>query len=249
MSGKSPASPEASILLVEDDRKLAGLVVEYLQGEGFKVDWEARGDGVAERVVADPPDLVILDVMLPGIDGFEVCRRLRPAFAGPVLMLTARGDEIDEVVGLELGADDYVAKPVRPRVLLTRIRTLLRREARRRGAGAEPVGGGTDPAPHRRIAVGRIVIDSGCRTVTNGGREVELTTAEFDLLWLLALRCGHIVTRDEIYSSLRGIEYDGLDRSIDLRVARLRRKLGDDGRRPRLIKSVRGSGYLLATVP
>jgi DNA-binding response OmpR family regulator len=174
-----------------------------------------------------------------------VCKQVRERYAGPILMLTALGDEVDEVVGLELGADDYVAKPASPRKLLARVRTLLRRAGGATDAGET----GAATASERRIELGDLVVDESSRAVTLGGAPVELTTAEFDLLWLLARHAGEVLSRDRIYEELRGIAWDGLDRSIDLRVARLRRKLGDDARHPRRIKSVRGAGYLLAVTP
>jgi len=229
-------SPARRILVVEDDAKLADLVREYLERNGYAVDVEPRGDRASERIPEEAPDLVVLDLMLPGMDGLEVCRRVRSSYSGPILMLTARGEEADEVAGLEIGADDYVPKPVRPRVLLARIGSLLRRVE------------DSAVAP-RRIEIGLLAIDDASREVILDGRRVELTTAEYDLLGFLAARAGRVVPREEIFRGLRGIEWDGLDRSIDLRVARLRRKLGDDGKRPRLIKSVRGTGYMLAGDP
>ena len=226
------------ILIVEDDLKLAELVREFLDGAGYRAAVESRGDRAAERIPREQPDLVVLDLMLPGLDGLEVLRRVRGLYHGAVLILTARGEEVDEVVGLELGADDYMAKPVRPRLLLARVGNLLRRRRERETRGsAEPQG---------RIELGSLVIDAAARTVAVAGRPVDLTTAEFDLLWLLAVHAGQVLTREQIYGDLRGIAYDGLDRSIDLRVARLRKKLGDDGKQPQHIKSVRGVGYLLA---
>ncbi|HNZ04638.1 MAG TPA: response regulator transcription factor, partial [Myxococcota bacterium] len=162
-------------------------------------------------------------------------------YPGPIMMLTALSDEVDEVVGLEVGADDYLAKPVRPRLLLARIHNLLRR------MNAD----GEDRAitGERVITIEDLVIDPGSRSVRLGSREIDLTTAEFDLLYYLAERVGQVIDRNDIYRDLRGMEWDGLDRSIDLRVARLRRKIGDDARHPRRIKSVRGSGYLLVDKP
>ncbi len=226
------------ILLVEDDVRLAQLVKEYLEAsDALEVSIEGRGDRAVERIVAEQPDLVILDVMLPGMDGLTVCKRVRDRYAGPILMLTALGDEVDEVVGLELGADDYVAKPASPRKVLARVRTLLRRV---------PVASEASSGPGGVLTVGELVVDPGRRAVSVAGREVELTTAEFDLLHLLARHAGQTLEREAIYRELRGIEWDGLDRSIDLRVLRLRKKLGDDAAHPRFIKSVRGVGYLLA---
>ena len=221
------------ILLVEDDLKLAALVKEYLEQNDFTVQVEPRGDRANDAIAQTEPDLVILDIMLPGMDGLTVCRHARPTYAGPILMLTARGEDLDEVVGLEVGADDYLRKPVRPRVLLARIRTLLRRSASPPGAAVAD----------RRLVLGSVVVDAGRRVASVDGDEVELTSAEFDLLWLLAQNVGEPMSRDRIYRELRGIEHDGVDRSIDLRISRLRSKLGDS--HAVLIKSVRGVGYQL----
>jgi len=226
------------ILLVEDDLKLAALVREFLEGAGFQVDVEPRGDLAAQRIVAENPDLVVLDLMLPGMDGLSVCRQVRPRYRQPILMLTALGDEVDEVVGLEVGADDYLVKPVRPRLLLARIHSLLRR------IGTFPTA--ADGDGEQVLRVGGLVLDAARRSVTMDEVEIDLTTTEFDLLWYLAARAGQVVTRESLYVDLRGVAWDGLDRSIDIAVARLRRKLGDDGKHPQIVKSVRGSGYLLA---
>ncbi len=221
-----------SILLVEDDFKLAALVKEYLEQQEFDVEVVSSGSRANAVIRDSQPDLVILDIMLPGKDGLAVCRDARPDFTGPILMLTARAEDLDEVVGLEVGADDYLKKPVRPRVLLARIRTLLRRIG---APGAVP--------SSRRIELGSLVVDASQRMAIRDGSAVDLTTAEFDLLWLLALYAGEPLSRDRIYRELRGIEHDGIDRSIDLRISRLRSKLGDKD--ASLIKSVRGVGYQL----
>lgn len=226
---------QSRILLVEDDRELATMVADYLAPHGFVVSIEGRGDRVVERVRAESYDVVILDVNLPGMDGLTVCRMVRPTFKGPIMILTARGDEVDEVVGLEVGADDYLAKPVRPRVLLARVRAQLRKTAT---PGSAPSG--------NRIAIGALLVDAGRRTVEMNGQEVKLTSAEFDLLWLLAEHVGQVVTRGNLHQRIHGVVYDGLDRSIDLRISRLRKKLGDDPDDPQRIKSVRGMGYLLS---
>jgi len=236
----------ARVLLVEDDARLADLVGEYLTENGFDVSFEARGDTAVERIIDDNPDLVVLDLMLPGLDGLEVCRRVRSDFDGGILMLTARGDEIDEVVGLEVGADDYLPKPVRPRLLLAHLTALLRRVRSAIAADEAAWEGAQPPTGEGAIKVGPLAIDPRTRNATMRGEVLDLTTAEFDLLLLLAQNAGEVMTRDQIYLDLRGIEYDGLDRSVDLRVTRLRRKLGDDARNPELLKSVRGVGYLLA---
>ncbi len=229
------------ILLVEDDLRLAALVREFLTSKGFAVDTEVRGDLAPDRIIDENPDLVILDLMLPGLDGLSVCRKVRPVYPGPIMMLTALSDEVDEVVGLEVGADDYLAKPVKPRLLLARIQNLLRRM--NVAVEEKPVEGDS------MVTVDDIRIDPRRRSVEIAGREIDLTTAEFDLLYYLASHAGQIIERDDIYRELRGIEWDGLDRSIDLRVARLRRKIGDDARHPKRIKSVRGSGYLMVDKP
>lgn len=220
------------ILIVEDDERLRTLTAEYLQGNGMEVAQVDNGEEAIRLIQRDNPDLVVLDLMLPGVDGLGVCREVKPAFRNPILMLTARTDEMDEVLGLEMGADDYVAKPVQPRVLLARIRALLRRMP------AEP------QSTAQKLVFDRLIIDSGARQVAVGDDAIELTSAEFDLLWLLASRAGTILSREEIFESLRGIEYDGQDRSIDVRVSRLRAKIGDDPDAPQRIKTVRSKGYL-----
>jgi len=226
------------ILIVDDDENLGRLISRYLLDHGFDVSVENSGTAAVDRIVSGQPDLVVLDVMLPGIDGLTICREARNHYDGPVLMLTALGDEVDEVAGLETGADDYLAKPVRPRLLLARIRALLRRQETNNGTPADS---------EQTIDLGDLVISAASRTVLLAGVPVELTTAEFDLLWLLASNAGRVLTRDEINSQLRGIEYDGLDRSVDLRISRVRRKIGDDPRQPVRIKSVRGRGYLMVS--
>lgn len=228
---------QSRILLVEDDRELASMVADYLVPCGFVVSIEGRGDRAVERVRAETYDVIILDVNVPGIDGLTVCRTIRPAFKGPILILTARGDEVDEVVGLEVGADDYLAKPVRPRVLLARLRAQLRKMV---APNSEHSG--------NRIAIGALLVDAGRRAVEMNGHEIQLTSAEFDLLWLLAENVGQVISRGDIYQRIHGIAYDGLDRSIDLRISRLRKKLGDDPVNPQRIKAVRSIGYLLSEV-
>ena len=212
------------ILLVEDDERLAKLTAEYLRKNEFEVTIEGRGDTAEARILKEDPDLVILDVMLPGKDGFEVCRAVRQQYKGVILMLTARDEDLDQILGLELGADDYIAKPVQPRLLLARIKALLRR------------------AP----GSGNFRISQATRNAHLGEDIIDLTTAEFDLLWLLARHAGNILSRDDLLQELRGIGFDGLDRSIDARISRLRRKLGDDPENPTRIKTVRGKGYLFS---
>ena len=195
------------ILIVEDDERLARLTQEYLIRNGLEVGVETDGNRAIRRIISEQPDLVVLDVMLPGADGLTVCREVRPHYHQPILMLTARTEDMDQVLGLEMGADDYVAKPVQPRVLLARIRALLRR---------------TDKTVEDEVA----------------------QRIEFDLLWLLASNAGRILSREDIFERLRGIEYDGQDRSIDVRISRIRPKIGDDPENPKRIKTVRSKGYL-----
>ena len=234
MKNESQLNPYHIILLVEDDIRLSALVVEYLEKNGLKVETEFRGDTAVQHILELKPDLVVLDLMLPGLDGFEVCKQVRTDYDGPILMLTARDEDIDQVVGLEIGADDYVVKPAPPRLLLARIRALLRRTAQRDEATQEK----------QKLAFGSLKIMRNSRTVSRGEKLIEFTTTEFDLLWLLAINAGEILSRDQISETLTGIEYDGLDRSIDIRISRLRKLLHDDPANPKGIKTVRGQGYL-----
>ncbi len=231
------ATPEKEdmprILIVEDDERLAMLTQDYLRNNGLDVAIETDGTRAIRRIIAEQPDLVVLDVMLPGSDGLTVCREVRAQYQQPILMLTARTDDMDQVLGLEMGADDYVAKPVQPRVLLARIRALLRR------SDTAPV----ESSP-QRLEFGDLVIDNGGRSVTLNDELVDFTSAEYDLLWLLASNAGRILSREDIFERLRGIEYDGQDRSIDVRISRIRPKIGDDPENPKRIKTVRSKGYL-----
>ncbi|AMD02386.1 MULTISPECIES: response regulator [Halomonas] len=220
------------VLIIEDDVRLAELTRDYLEANGFQVTVEAEGSRGVEQIQALQPDLVILDLMLPGEDGLSICRRARPDYSGPILMLTARTDDMDQVLGLEMGADDYVPKPVQPRVLLARMRALLRRADN------------TEQGGDIRLSFGNLDIDSATREAWLEGDRIDLTSAEFDLLWLLASNAGRVLTREEIFSDLRGIKYDGQDRSIDVRVSRIRPKIGDDPNHPHRIKTVRSKGYL-----
>jgi len=226
------ASRSPLVMIVEDDRSLASWMADYLSECGFAISVAATGEAALELLARDDPDALILDLGLPGIDGLEVCRRARVDRHRPVLVLTARDGEEAEVRGLEAGADDYLIKPVRPRVLLARLRVLLRREhalARR-----------------ETLLVGALKLDLAARAVHLDGRPLALSTREFDALRLLAEAAGRPVPRERLVAELRGIEYDGLDRSIDLVISRLRRRLGDSADVPRRIKTLRGVGYLLA---
>lgn len=229
----TPDEAPHRILLVEDDAQLASMISDFLRPHGFAVSICGRGDLAADQIRRQNPEIVVLDVNLPGRDGLSVCREVRKEYHGVIVMLTARGEEVDEVLGLEAGADDYMAKPVRPRVLLARLRTHLRR--------ATPAERASKP-----IRVGSLVVDAARRSVTIGDAPVDLTSAEFDLLYLLAQHAGRALSRNDIYQEIHGMRYDGVDRSIDLRISRLRKRLGDDPAKPDRIKSVRGVGYMLA---
>ena len=201
------------ILLVEDDERLAKLTAEYLRKNEFEVTIEGRGDTAEARILKEDPELVILDIMLPGKDGFEVCRAIRSQYKGVILMLTARDEDLDQILGLELGADDYISKPVQPRLLLARIKALLRRA---------PTGGEGGPSADEadELEFGNFRISQATRSTYLGNDIIDLTTAEFDLLWLLARHAGNILSRDDLLQELRGIGFDGLDRSIDARISR-----------------------------
>jgi DNA-binding response OmpR family regulator len=221
------------IMLVEDDMSLAHWFSDYLIEQGYFVTIVNRGDLAIELIEEDIPDMVLLDIMLPGKDGFDVCKAVRAFYHGPILMMTARDQETDEVLGLELGADDYLTKPVKPRVLLSRIKALFRRV-------------NTDTAldSHNIITFGKLTIDKKSRSTTLNGEVVAVSSNEFDVLCYLADKAGQIVSREELIQSLRGIEYDGFDRSIDILVSRLRKKLGDDSSSPFRIKTIWSKGYL-----
>lgn len=223
------------VMIVEDDERLALLTRDYLVANGLDVSIISNGNEAIRRISSEQPDLVVLDLMLPGADGITVCREVRKTFRNPILMLTARTDEMDQVLGLEMGADDYVPKPVKPRLLLARIRALLRR-----------VEGEMEATP-QRLEFGPLVIDNGAREVLLEGQSVEMTSAEYDLLWLLSSNAGRVLSRELIFEKLRGIQYDGQDRSIDVRISRIRPKIGDDPDNPKRIKTVRSKGYLFVS--
>lgn len=230
-----PASAAKTILLVEDDCEIARLLGMLLRSEGFAFNHIDRGDLAVEAIRAQMPDMVILDVMLPGMNGVDICRTIRAFYPGGILMLTACEDDITEIASLNVGADDYLVKPIRPHVLLARLQALLRR--------INP-----PPSPHTTdasIHCGALSIDPQARSITIAGETLDLTTAEYDLLLLLAQNPGKIISRSECFQSLRGIEYDGLDRSIDMRLSALRKKIKEKTPELELIKTVRGKGYLL----
>ena len=219
-------------LLIDDDRDLAQLLTEYFTPHGVTLDHAIEGRAGIVKLRGGSYDVVLLDVMLPGADGFEVCREIRASFEVPIIMLTARGDDTDRIVGLELGADDYVPKPYNPRELLARMKAVHRRA--RPGSVAE------------KLTVGELEIDAPAHRVRLRGEEVQLTSFEFRLLLELARRAGETVPREELAKAVKGGEYDpSVDRSLDVHVSHLRQKLEDDGHDPRRIRTVRGVGYVL----
>jgi DNA-binding response OmpR family regulator len=234
------------LLMIDDDEKLVDLVREYLEPQGFTLTAAYDGEaGIAAALAGTPAshggkaavELVILDLMLPGVDGLEVCRRIRRESAVPILMLTARGDDTDRIVGLEMGADDYLPKPFNPRELLARVRAVLRRA----GARADPESGA--------IELGELHVCPASRTARLADREIDLTSAEFDLLYALAANAGRVLSRDRLLEEIHGAGWSAYDRSVDVHVSRIRQKLGDDPKRPRWLKTVRGAGYQLAREP
>ena len=223
------------ILVIDDDVELCSLVTEYLGAESFRVESVHDGEGGLERVLTTSPTLVVLDVMLPGLNGFDVLRRIRDASSKvPVLLLTARGEDVDRIVGLELGADDYLPKPFNPRELVARIRAILRR-----------VHSG-EAATNDALRVGDIELDPATRTVTRAGRPVELTSVEFNLLEVLLREAGKVVTREHLVNVVLSRKFSPFDRSIDMHVSKVRKKLGDTEDGAGHIKTIRSVGYLFA---
>ncbi len=222
------------VLMIEDDQGLSAMVGEYLAPLGIRITACATaGEGLG-LIQRDSFDALIIDVMLPDLDGFEVCRRVRAEHGIPILMLTARGDEMDRIVGLELGADDYLPKPFNPRELLARLRAILRRRG---------------PAASKReemLRFGRLEIDRGARAVRVGGEQRPVTSYQFELLWALATHAGRVMSREALMDKLRGEEFEAFDRSLDVHISRIRAAIEDDPRHPRRIITVRGAGYVFA---
>jgi two-component system alkaline phosphatase synthesis response regulator PhoP len=226
-----------TVLVVEDEPKILEVVRDYLADAGFSVSTAADGPAALATARANPPDLVVLDLGLPGLDGLDVARELQRRAPVPIIMLTARGAEVDRVIGLELGADDYLVKPFSPRELVARVRAVLRRT----GAGGPAQDG--EPAPFR---VGDVEVDRARRRVTVGGRVVELTATEFDLIAHLAAQPGRVFTRAQLLDVIHGVAVESYDRAIDAHVKNIRRKLEPDPHRPRYLMTVHGVGYRLA---
>ncbi|PLX31660.1 MAG: DNA-binding response regulator [Ignavibacteria bacterium] len=218
------------ILVIDDDRKLTVLLKEYLGRFGYEVQVALKPSDAFALLRQEQPDLIILDLMLPEMDGFEVCRQIRADYSIPIIMLTARGDVADRIVGLELGADDYLPKPFEPRELVARIQSVLRRL--------------DGPQQSRRRSASGIVVDFDRQSVEVDGKDADLTTAEFEIFSLLFTNPGKVMTRERLLDRLRGIDWDAFSRSVDVLISRLRQKLGDDPKSPRYIKTVWGSGYM-----
>ena len=223
------SSTGTRVLVIDDDEGLNALLTEYLDQFGFAVRAVAQPEEGLRALKADPPDIVVLDVMLPGMDGFAVCRKVRETSRIPIVMLTARGSVMDRIVGLELGADDYLPKPFEPRELVARLQAVLRR--------------GATTAGEDRVRIGALEVSWDTCSARLEGRPLALTTAEFELLGLFVRNRGRVLSRDRILDETRGIDWESYDRSIDVLVSRLRNKLGDDARRPVFIRTVRGAGY------
>ena len=225
------------ILIVDDDIELCGLVSEYLAPEGFRLEAVHDGETGLQRALNGNYLLVVLDVMLPGMSGFDVLRRIRATSRIPVLLLTARGEDVDRIVGLEIGADDYLPKPFNPRELVARIRAVLRRAGTDRRVGVAP--------PPEILRIGDIELDPATRVVKHGGEPVDLTSVEFNLLEVLLREAGRVVTREELVSAVLSRKFSPFDRSIDMHVSKVRKKLGDTDNDEH-IKTVRGVGYIFA---
>ena len=231
------------LLMIEDDTRLAAMVGEYLRQSGYGFNHAATGASGLEALQASPPDLVILDLMLPDMDGLEVCRRIKGQSSDSartaVLMLTAKGDPMDRIVGLEIGADDYLPKPFEPRELLARIRAVLRR-------GGDAPGSAAMAGGHKVMRFGSLEIDRDARAVSVSGALCELTSYQFDLLVTLAERAGRVLSRDQIMEAVRGRELEAFDRSIDVHMGRIRNAIELDAKDPKRILTVRGVGYVFA---
>jgi len=222
------------ILLVEDDPRLAEMLAEYLGQAGFRVTVAPLGATALERLAGAEYEAVVLDLMLPDMDGLDICRQLRTQSDTPVLMLTARGEPIDRILGLELGADDYLPKPFQPRELLARLRAILRRGSRARAPGEKP------------MTFGRLEIDTAAHLVRLDGVQCELTGYQYDLLVTLAKNAGRVLSRDALLDAVKGEQLESFDRSIDVHVSRIRAAIEDNPKKPRRVITVRGSGYVFA---
>ncbi len=226
-----------SVLVIDDDERIRALLAEALASRGLRVETAADGESGLEMLRGGSFELLVLDIMMPGKDGFEVLRELRATSRIPCIMLTARGDELDRIVGLELGADDYLPKPFNPRELLARIQAVLRRTDERSPELGQP------------LRAGSLVVDPDRRHVELDGQPVELTTTEFEILRTLVANAGRVIPRERLMELARGEDYAAFERSVDVHVSHIRRKLGDDPRQPTWIKTVRGVGYTVPRQP
>jgi two-component system, OmpR family, phosphate regulon response regulator OmpR len=224
------------VLLVEDDSRLAEMLTEYLGQAGFRMSLATLGAAALRQLADSPYDAVVLDLMLPDMDGLDVCRQIRTSSDTPVLMLTARGDAIDRIIGLELGADDYLPKPFEPRELLARLRAILRRRTPGRTAAELP------------LHFGRLEIDTAARAVLLDGARCDLTGYQFDLLLVLAQNAGRVLSREMLMDKVKGEHLEAFDRSIDVHMSRIRAAIEDDPKKPRRVITVRGAGYVFAKV-
>ena len=229
------------IVFVEDDAELGALIKSFLGKHDLDVTLVPRGDTAMAIILQEKPDLVLLDIMLPGIDGLTLCRNLHPHYAGPIVMLTSLDSDMNHILGLELGASDYILKTTPPSVLLARLRVQLRQQV-----PVQPAAAITTQSVSHPLHFGLLTIDPTSRDVILAGENIPFSTSDFELLWELASHAGHIMSRESLLKVLRGVEYDGLDRSVDVAISRLRRKLGDNAQEPTRIKTVRNKGYLLA---
>lgn len=227
-----------SLFIVEDDVKLRSMLEEYFVKQDFEVTTFEDGSSAVDAIVEQQPDLLLLDLMLPGMDGLTICRQIRAKYSGKVLMLTASDDDFDHVAALEIGADDFVSKPIKPRVLLARMRMLLRRGPVREQSAE------VDSKPVNTLTYGQLSLNQARKVCVLDGAQVSMSDSDFDLLWILASAPDEVLSRDFLTQTLRGIEYDGLDRTIDNKVVSLRKKLGDNSATPKRIITVRGKGYL-----
>ena len=230
------------IVYVEDEPEVGELIAAYLGKHDFEVVVETRGDRAEQTIISEQPDLVMLDIMLPGKDGMTLCRDLRARWTGPIVLLTSLDSDMNHILALEMGANDYILKTTPPAVLLARLRLHLRQS--QQNTAAEEHTAGTAPA--RLIRFGTLMIDMLNREVTLADEPIPLSTADFDLLWELASHAGKILNRDALLKTLRGVSYDGMDRSIDVAISRLRKKLHDNATEPFRIKTIRNKGYLFA---
>ncbi|MEL4886114.1 two-component system response regulator RstA [Pectobacterium betavasculorum] len=233
------------IVFIEDDTEVGKLIAAYLGKHDIDVQVEGRGDRALAFIEQQQPDLVLLDIMLPGKDGMTICRELRPQYSGPIVLLTSLDSDMNHILSLEMGADDYILKTTPPAVLLARLRLHLRQYATAPQTMAENAAPATLQV-HKSLHFGLLCIDPVNREVTLGQEHIVLSTADFDLLWQLATHAGHIMDRDALLKNLRGVTYDGMDRSIDVAISRLRKKLYDNPLEPFRIKTVRNKGYLFA---